>query len=140
MSELDAERGHLVQRDALVLEVEALRQRDAQALRAGAGLQQPRRDADRELVRVADAVVAEVAVLGEQLPEVVVVDRRVEHRQRVLLAERDVDVVRARLERVREARAEELPLALEHEAPRRGSRSGSRGCGCGRRDTGSSRS
>ena len=55
-------------------------------------VEQSRREADAELVGVAQAVGADVAVGAEQLHEIEVGRRRVEHRQVVLVAERHVQV------------------------------------------------
>ena len=93
-------------------------------------IEEARGQRERELVRVADAVVAEVAVLGEELREVEVVERRVEDRHLVLLAVRDVDVERARLERLHEVAAEECRCRARTRARRRGSRSARSRSGC----------
>src|SRR6185312_9527706 len=103
---------HLGERHALVGEVEALAERHAQPLRTRQRVEQPRGHRHRQLVGVADAVVAEIAVLAEELREIEVVDRRVEDRQRVLVAVRDVDVEEPRLERLHEVFAEHAPVAL----------------------------
>src|SRR5205085_4943956 len=62
-----------------------------------------------------DAVAAEITVLAEQLREVEVVDCGVEHRDLALIAERDVDVVPARLERLDEVAAKVVRFPLEDE-------------------------
>src|SRR6185312_10027904 len=64
----------------------------------------------------ADAVVADVAVLGEELREVEVVERGVEDRRVVLVPIRNVDIERARLERLRERDLPDVEVALEREA------------------------
>ena len=106
----------LVQHDALVVEIEALADGDAQPLGAGVAVDDARRQRERQLIRVADPVVPEVAVDAEELAEIEIVDRGVEDRRIALVAVGNVDVERARLERLHAADAERLPVALEHEA------------------------
>ena len=74
---------------------------------------------DRELVRVAQAVGADVAIGAEQLHEIEVGQRRVEHRQVVLVAERHVQVQQPRLERLQ-------PLAARARRRARSTRPASR--------------
>src|SRR4030095_785506 len=105
----------LVQNDALILEVEALADRYAYSLGARLGIEEPRRKRERELIGVADAIVAQVAVDGEELREIEVVDRRVEGRRLALVLIRYVDVDRARFERLDAAQSEFLHIPLEDE-------------------------
>src|SRR5437016_2288003 len=105
----------LGQRNALILEVVALADRGAQALLTADRIEQSRGGGNRDLVRVADPVAAEIAVFGEELREIEIVDRGVERGNLVLTAMRYVDVIRARLERLDEVAAEETGISLEHE-------------------------
>jgi hypothetical protein len=105
----------LVQAHALVLEIEALAHGEPQPFGTGVAVEETRRQRERQLVRVADAIVADVPVLGEELREIEVVERRVEHRRIRLVLVRDVDIERARLERLRQRSVAHLQVALEHE-------------------------
>src|SRR4029079_555817 len=88
------------QRHPLALEIVTLSNREAAALVAGCRIEQPRGNRKGDLVGIADAIVAPIAVLGEQLRKIEVVDRGVERRNLVLPPVRNVDVERARLERL----------------------------------------
>src|SRR5207247_8213605 len=105
----------LGQRDALTLEVVALADRGAQALLTADRIEQSRDGGQSDLVRVADPVAAEIAVFGEELREIEIVDRGVERGNLILTAMRYVDVIGARLERLDEVAAEGTGISLEHE-------------------------
>ncbi len=103
----------LGQRHALALEIVALADRKPRPLVAGGRIEQARGQRERELIGVADAIAAEIAVLGEQLRKVEIVDRGVERRDLVLSPVRYVDVESARLERLGVVAAEHVRFALE---------------------------
>ena len=99
----------------MIRKIETLTHRDAQSLGAGAGIEKARRQCQRELVRVADAIVAQVAVLRKELREIEVIDRRIEHRRLILFSKWNVDVVGARLQRLDDIRIENAIFALEYQ-------------------------
>ena len=103
------------QHDSRAVEVETLADRRLQVLLAALGAQEASREACSKLVRVAQAIGADVAVGAEQLHEVEVGQRGVEHWQVVLVAKRYPRVAQPRLQRLHEmiARASQ---ALEHES------------------------
>ena len=107
---------HLGKRHALRTIIIALPDREPHPLVARLRIEQPRDRGQRQLIRVADAIAAEIPVFGEELREIEIVDRGVERRYLILTAIRDVDIVGARLERLRECLAEQICVPLEHEA------------------------
>ena len=109
-------RGHVGKRHALALEVVALRERDPHPLDAAVGVNQARGDADGHLVRVVDAVVPAELVLREHRREADVLQAAFEVGKPALIAERDVDVIELRLERLDERQPGEYRVALENEA------------------------
>src|SRR6185437_723337 len=98
---------------ALILEVEALANGETQALAAGSLVEEARGERQRQLVGVADAIASDVAVVGEELREIEVVERGVEYRGVVLPPVGNVDVVGTRLERLRERGAADFEVTLE---------------------------
>ena len=113
------------QRHPRRVEVVDLPEGRREPLEARGRLDHARGEPERELVRVPDAVPADEAVLGEDLREVEVRFRRGEIRQPALVAERDVEVVQARLERLLERARAPGDRALEEE-PRVHARDGQR--------------
>ena len=97
---------------ALAAQVLRLADRRGHEFATGTGLQDPRRHADAELVRVGDPVHAEISVHAVQAHEIQVRQDRVEHGQPVLVAIGDVHVEQPRLERL-QAGATAVHLALE---------------------------
>src|SRR5688572_2772775 len=102
------------QHDARTLEVETLADSGRQVLLAALRAEQACRKSRGQLVGVAETVGADIAVGAEELHEVQVRQRRVEHRQVVLVAERNPGVAQARLERLDELLVL-AGLALEHQ-------------------------
>ena len=88
---------------------------EAHALFAGFGRQQARGNRQRHLIRVADTIVAQITILGEELREIEVIDRRIEHRRLILFSKWNVDVVGARLQRLDDIRIENAIFALEYQ-------------------------
>ena len=103
------------QRDARLVEVVRLADRAGDELLAVLRVDQSRGDADADLVGVAEAVGADVAVRAKQLHEVEVRGSGVEDRQVVLVAIGHVQVHEARLE-CQQALAARARQALEDQA------------------------
>jgi hypothetical protein len=112
---LERGRGSRSQLNPFVLEVVALADQRAKHLLAS-GADDARGQRQRDLLGVAEAIAADEAVLVEELRIVEVGERRIEQRNPILVAERRVNEVRARLQRLRNALAEPLRATLEREA------------------------
>ena len=106
----------LGQRHALVLKIIALPDRKAHPLLACLRIGEPRDRGQRQLIRVADAIAAQIPVFGKELRKIELVDRGIECRYLILPAIRNVDIVGAWLERLRECLAEQIRVSLEDEA------------------------
>src|SRR5688572_1077284 len=103
------------QDDARALEVEALADGRGEVLLPAFCAHETRRQPRGQLVGVAEAVGADIAVCAKELDEIQVRQRRVEQRQVALVAEGNPRVAQPGLERLHEL----VPLAgfaLEHEA------------------------
>src|SRR5687767_6991666 len=107
---------HAGKGDLLGLEIVALRYRAAHHLGARLRSDQARRDAVGHLVGVVDPVPARELVLGKNGRHVDVLLAAVEYRDAALVAERDVQIIGARLQRLQEGRAADPGGPFEHHA------------------------
>src|SRR5690606_12637399 len=96
--------------------MDALADREAEALGTGGRIDEARDRGRGELVDVGDAVIADEGGLGEQLREIEVGDGGVVDGQVRLVAERRARIEQPRLERLRDVAPEEARRALEDEA------------------------
>src|SRR6185503_9242371 len=87
-----------------------------EALEPRGRLDEPGSERERELVRIADAVAADEAVVGEDLREVEIRFRGGEVRQLALVAKRHIEVEEARLEGLQESAPAPLEGAVEEDA------------------------
>jgi hypothetical protein len=85
-------RRHAGQRDELRVQVARLTETARQSFTPVRRIDEPGRDAERELFGVGDAVRAYELILAEQLNQVEIGHDRVEHRQRALILEWHVHV------------------------------------------------
>src|SRR6202163_4042744 len=74
----------LSQRHALVLKIIALPDRKAHPLLACLRIGEPRDHGQRQLIRVADAIAAQIPVFGKELRKTALVDRGIEWRYLML--------------------------------------------------------
>src|SRR5205085_1314393 len=103
----------LGQRHALGAIVIALPGGEAHSFLARLRIEQAGGESEGDLIRIADAVAAQIPVFGKELRKIEIVDCGIERRYLVLTAVRNVDIVGARFERLRECLAEQIRLALE---------------------------
>ena len=98
------------------IEIKALRHTAAQAFTARIGRDQARRDAERHLVGVVDAIPSRELVFRINGREINLLLPAVEYRYPALVPERNVDVVEPGLERLHKGRSADRDRPLEHHA------------------------